>query len=1152
MIADAELLFGLLALQNGLVTRDQLVAAFAVWTTAGRSMADIMAEQGALDPARRALLEALLAAHLNLHAGDTARSLAALDLNGSTREKLAAAGGADIEASLTHVGIGSSFSGDVDHPSTFTIGSTASDCQRFRVLRPHAQGGLGAVFVALDSELNREVALKQILEHHADDPVSRQRFVMEAEITGGLEHPGIVPVYGLGTYDGGRPYYAMRFIKGGSLREAIERFHADASLRKSAGRRSLELRKLLRRFLDVCNAIEYAHSRGVLHRDIKPGNVIVGKYGETLVVDWGIAKPLGRDELSAETSERTFVPTLSSGSVETLPGSAVGTPAYMSPEAAVGDLQRLGPASDVYSLGASLYSLLTGQPPTRGDRGEVLRRIRLGAFPRPRLIDPSIDPALEAVCLKAMALKPEERYPSCRALADDIERWTADEPVTAYREPFARRARRWAKRNRTAVTGVAATLVAGVIGLSTVLAVQTKANAELSRSKAAVQARYDVAVEAIRRFHTGVSGDFLLKQDQFKEVRNGLLKSAAEFYGRLGALLDGETDFASRRALAQANFEVADLTINVGLPENALAAHRAVLARREALAADPAADVETKVDIGRSLTAIASLLTTTNKMQEAEAAYRKAETLLADVTRSSPSAPSARTALARCRSQIGALLYRTGRSPEALAAYRLARADQELLATTPGATNTSRRDLANTIDWIGILLSDTGKPSEAEFREAMALRQKLVDENPADIEFLNFLAISHNNLGIFLSNMGKLSESEIEYQKGIAIQQKLAHDHPAFTDFRRRLANSHNNLGALLKKMDKMTEAEAEHRISMALLETLAEDNPGVPEYRSMLALSHDNLGKSLADRGNLIESAIEHRKAMAILRKLADDNPTVVSFRGTLASSHVSLGIQLWSVDKKEAEIEIREALALYQELVDGNPTVPRFRSELAITHINLGIVLTSTGELTDAEAEYRKALALQQKLADDQPDLPDYQNNLANTQTILAGLLRNSGRRVLARAACERARALQQTLVKDYPNGTDYCGGLAQTYLRSGQVQVDDGDLAAASATWRRAIALHDGLKSPNGELSFSRSCCHAALAGIAGRPGSGVSAEEGRDESDRAMSWLRRAVALDYRDPDTYRRETALDPLRDRNDFRLLMMDLAMPADPFARGN
>src|SRR5262249_44930732 len=157
---------------------------------------------------------------------------------------------------------------------------------------------------ALDAELNREVALKQILDQHADDPISRARFLLEAEVTGGLEHPGIVPVYGLGAYADGRPYYAMRFIRGDSLKEAIARSHRDGASEADPGRRSLELRKLLRQFLDVCNAVEYAHSRGVLHRDLKPGNVIVGSHGETLVVDWGLAKVSGQREGVGSTGER--------------------------------------------------------------------------------------------------------------------------------------------------------------------------------------------------------------------------------------------------------------------------------------------------------------------------------------------------------------------------------------------------------------------------------------------------------------------------------------------------------------------------------------------------------------------------------------------------------------------------------------------------------------------------------------------------------------------------------------------------------------------------------------------------------------------------------------------------------------------------------
>jgi len=185
-------------------------------------------------------------------------------------------------------------------------------------------------------------------------------------------------------------------------------------------------------------------------------------------------------------------------------------------------------------------------------------------------------------------------------------------------------------------------------GLAAVAAVQTAANAQLTKSRAAVQARYELATDAIKTFHTGVSEDFLLKEEKFKDLRNRLLQSASEFYGKLGALLGKETDLVSRRALGQANFELAELTDKVGRKEDALAAHRQVLAACEALAAEPGADVEIKVDVGRSLTAVAGLLSAVGKTDLAEATYRKAETLLADLARSSlrprPRGPRWRTA----------------------------------------------------------------------------------------------------------------------------------------------------------------------------------------------------------------------------------------------------------------------------------------------------------------------------------------------------------------------------------------------------------------------------------------------------------------------------------------------------------------------------
>jgi serine/threonine-protein kinase len=487
--ADRHLLFGLLALQNGLINQVQLVGAFHAWTcNKSRSLADHLLDRGDLDTDDRGAVEALVARHLKRHGGGVEQSLAAVPASRAVRVSLAALGEPEIEATLARVACsknGAATAADDDDPdrtASIAVGSATSSGQRFRILRPHARGGLGEVFGALDSELHREVALKQILAKHADDPVSRQRFVAEAEITGGLEHPGVVPVYGVGTHGDGRPFYSMRFIKGDSLKAAIERFHrggpdpsplppGEGDRRPGVGpSRDLELRRLLRRFLDVCNAIDYAHSRGVIHRDVKPANIILGKHGETLVVDWCLAKSVGRAD--ASVGEQTIAPS-SSGSSETLPGSALGTPAYMSPEQARGDLNRLGPRSDVYSLGATLYCLLTGKSPFEGeDVGAILTAVQEGRFPRPSQLDPSHDKALEAVCLKAMTTQSEDRYATPRALADDLDRWMADEPVTAWREPWTRKLLRWVTRNRTGVTGAAAAVLAGVVGLCAVLAVQ--------------------------------------------------------------------------------------------------------------------------------------------------------------------------------------------------------------------------------------------------------------------------------------------------------------------------------------------------------------------------------------------------------------------------------------------------------------------------------------------------------------------------------------------------------------------------------------------------------------------------------------------------------------------------------------------------------
>ncbi len=340
MSADRNLLFGVLAWQMSFIGRDALLAALQAWVfDRSRPLGAILQDQGQLSGERRQLLDALVDEHLRAHGSDAERSLAALTPLGSTRDLLRQVPDDGVQASLDRVGSAAE--------NTADYRPAAADGLRYRVLRPHAKGNLGEVFVVEDAELHRRVALKEIQAHRADDPHSRARFLLEAEVTGNLEHPGIVPVYGLGCYGNGRPYYAMRFVRGDSLKDAIERFHG------TGGQSRLAFRELLGRFVDVCQAVAYAHSRGVLHRDLKPGNILLGQYGETLVVDWGLAKVVGTPEQArAEPDgEATFHPSSGSGVAETLAGSAVGTPAFMSPEQAAGRTDELGLATDVYDLG---------------------------------------------------------------------------------------------------------------------------------------------------------------------------------------------------------------------------------------------------------------------------------------------------------------------------------------------------------------------------------------------------------------------------------------------------------------------------------------------------------------------------------------------------------------------------------------------------------------------------------------------------------------------------------------------------------------------------------------------------------------------------------------------------------------------------------
>jgi tetratricopeptide (TPR) repeat protein/tRNA A-37 threonylcarbamoyl transferase component Bud32 len=320
---------------------------------------------------------------------------------------------------------------------------------------------MGEVWQALDSEIGRTVALKRLREGRG---AQSERFLAEAQITGQLEHPSIVPVHDIGADDQGRPFYIMKFLHGRRLRDAIADHHAADP---GPTPREVRLLRLLESFVQLCQAVAYAHSRGVIHRDVKPANVILGEFGETVVIDWGLAKLIAHPE---GPGDPTTVHVTSGGSHQTQDGPALGTPSYMAPELAEGRASEGDERTDVYLLGATLYEILTGQPPRRGASHEEMIELARNVPPvPPRKVRPDVPRALEAVCLKAMATRKQDRYPSALALADDVQRHLAGEPVTAYREGWTARAGRWCRRHRRALARAA--VAAGVLCLLVAAAV---------------------------------------------------------------------------------------------------------------------------------------------------------------------------------------------------------------------------------------------------------------------------------------------------------------------------------------------------------------------------------------------------------------------------------------------------------------------------------------------------------------------------------------------------------------------------------------------------------------------------------------------------------------------------------------------------------
>jgi WD40 repeat protein/serine/threonine protein kinase len=469
---DRNLLFGVLAMQFRGVSPIQLAQCASAWSAdRSRNLADILVESGFLTPTDREFLNRLVDEAIEAHAGDVVATLA--DFGGAECIDRTFQGrihrGPD-EPTIPRKERGIPL-GQIDE-SFRAVDETPG---RYRSVSEYARGGMGRVLLVYDEHLGREVAMKELLPFTpGDETITPRRetmaivarFLQEARITGQLEHPSIVPVYELGRHSDNSLYYTMKLVRGRTLSEVLKTTSNLA-----------ERLALLPHFADLSQAIAYAHSCDVIHRDIKPGNVMIGEFGETVVLDWGLAKPLhGKDSKTDSLAEtlRTLKLSPSVEAVQTTDGQVLGTPIYMPPEQATGELHLVDQRSDVYSLGAILYELLTGRKPHEwAGAAETLRKV-IEDNPVPVLaIEPAAPLELVAVCNRAMARDRADRYPNAKELADEINRFQTGALVVAHRYSLRDYLKRWLRRHRAvATTAAAAALLLTVISVGYVVSLR--------------------------------------------------------------------------------------------------------------------------------------------------------------------------------------------------------------------------------------------------------------------------------------------------------------------------------------------------------------------------------------------------------------------------------------------------------------------------------------------------------------------------------------------------------------------------------------------------------------------------------------------------------------------------------------------------------
>jgi len=943
----------------------------------------------------------------------------------------------------------------------------------YQIDKEIARGGMGKIVAAEDRRLGRPVALKSLLDPSSDQVT---RFQREALITARLQHPGIVPVYEAGRWPTGEPFFAMKLVSG----RPLDRVIAEAS--------KLEDRlAIIPRLAAACDAMAYAHSQRIIHRDLKPANVLLGDYGETVVIDWGLAKDLDSDHETIERTlqvrhskpvlddqkterkaKRTSEPTGSS--TLTVAGAVMGTPAYMAPEQARGE--PVDQRADVFSLGAMLYHTLAGVPPYNARTAtDVIAAAALGKIVPLRERERRAPAELVAIVERAMAPSPFDRYPDAGQLAEELRRFLTGQLVNAHRYTAAQRVVRFIKRHRAAVTIAAIALttiaVGGTIAVRNIVAARDQAQREqqiaVTRKQAAEHLIDYMFSDMKERLDAAGRLDMLA----------GLGTEVKRYYATLSHM-PGGTPREDEIRMAEAIQLIGEAEHKSGKPDQALATWKE--ARDRLIAVVGTNKTESTRKLRRLIARLdfegGVIFQERGKLEEALDHFKRAQAMYQQLETEEPTSKTVMLETADCSDRLGDLLRLDGKIDEAFEQYMAGKNLREKAASQGnGKVSDEVLALSTSHFKLGSVFQNRGESGSAvdEYRHALRLRETLLEGQPDHVRYQEGVLEVLRELAELERQLGDEKAAIDAYRRAVPLGNALTQRDPTNTEWQYQKGNLLSDLGFTLidsgEFKDGLTQIEASIEVHKDLV---ARDSKSA-RYKIALSRSNTRAGDALIYLGRNADGVAQYRFALELRQELVDRDAKSVAYRRSIAWSYSKLA-KAFTLDGDSAHaLEAHEqALATRQQLVSEAPSQGGFKNELASTEVELGRLLAvrsgqeagPPGSMTRgrdgkrAEELIKQGIGRARMLVAGDTINNEWKETLTQGLLAQAELARARGDTKTRGAALAEALGVAEDAVSKSPQNAHWPGYVAEIHTGLAEVAAATGDARTAAAEWKRVV--------------------------------------------------------------------------------------------------